>query len=160
MKLQVDSSKKMKELCIFEKGVKNGWTVDIFPLIYFLLNLLKIIPTYSATHKISIFTFCHYVIQPRINYFLSIFGLFDSVFQILIIFLFFLKKWRNNELSILAKLRGRSYKMSCSTWNMECCLKYVLKRVTNQPLIFIMSQVPGKKIKIKINSDKHKQLSS
>ena len=21
----------MKELCIFEKGVKNGWTVDIFP---------------------------------------------------------------------------------------------------------------------------------
>ena len=23
----------MKELCIFKKGVKNGWTVDIFPLI-------------------------------------------------------------------------------------------------------------------------------
>ena len=21
----------MKELCIFEKDVKNGWTVDIFP---------------------------------------------------------------------------------------------------------------------------------
>ena len=30
----MDSSQKMKELCIFEKGVKNGWTVDIFPLIF------------------------------------------------------------------------------------------------------------------------------
>ena len=27
----MDSSQKIKELCIFEKGVKNGWTVDIFP---------------------------------------------------------------------------------------------------------------------------------
>ena len=47
----MDSSQKMKELCIFKKSVKNRWTVDIFPC--FILQILRICYKHAMVAMLS-----------------------------------------------------------------------------------------------------------
>ena len=55
----------MKELCIFEKSVKNEWMVDIFPMGYFHMwasqdiEFIKIIKTYDWI------ALCYYIIKSQ-----------------------------------------------------------------------------------------------